>query len=215
MKKTQKSVIKTVSLVGLFIVFIVGAFVFKMTQPRILHVKELVSMGVITYQKPKEISPFELIDHNKQAFTKESLKGHWTMLFFGFSNCGGFCPATLAILNVFMNEIDSEVRDQTEVVMISVDPARDTPEALAEYMAKFNSDFTGVTGDFLTTKRVSNQFHIGFQKSDKNEENYEVSHGEQIILINPEGEYYGFIKTPFTVGKLKVAYQSIVLSHKP
>ncbi|MGH1471999.1 MAG: SCO family protein [Cellvibrionaceae bacterium] len=185
-----------------------------MTQPRILHVKELVSMGVITYQEPKLIEPFELLDQNSQSFTKESLKGHWTLLFFGFSNCGGFCPATLAILNVFMNELDEKVKDQTEVVMVSVDPARDTPEVLAEYMPKFNKDFTGVTGDFLTTKRLSNQFHIGFQKSDKNEEDYEVSHGEQIIIINPDGDYYGFIKTPFTVGKLKVAYQSIVLSHK-
>lgn len=213
MNDTKKNIVKTVSLVGLFIVFIVGMFVFKMTQPRILHVKELVSMGVITYQEPKPIDAFELIDHHKKPFTNESLEGHWTLLFFGFSNCGGFCPATLAILNAFVGELTPEVRDQTEVVMVSVDPARDTPEVLAEYMPRFNETFTGVTGEFLATKRLSNQFHIGFQKSDKNEENYDVSHGEQIIMISPKGEYYGFIKTPFTVGKLKVAYTSVVLSY--
>ncbi len=215
MNKTDKNILKTVVLVGAFILLMVGMFVLKMTQPRILHVKELVSMGVITYQEPKTIEPFELVDHNSQPFTQESFKGHWTMVFFGFSNCGGFCPATLAILNAFVGELSDEVREQTEVVMISVDPARDTPEVLAEYMPKFNQDFTGVTGDFLTIKRLSNQFHIGFQKTTQGGDDYDVDHGEQILLVDPNGNYYGFIKTPFTVGKLKIAYQSIVLSYMP
>ncbi|GAB1262688.1 SCO family protein [Aurantivibrio plasticivorans] len=213
MNQQKRNITLTVAAVCGFIAILVGLFTYTMMQPRILSVKELVGLGVITYQEPKAINDFELVAHTGTPFTKESLKGQWTLLFFGFSSCPGFCPATLAILNAMDAQLEPEIKEQTQVVMVSVDPARDTPEALAAYMPKFNQAFVGVTGDFLTIKRLSNQFHIGFQKEAGADENYNVDHGEQIVLIDPNGDYYGFFKPPFTIGQLKTGYQSIVKSY--
>lgn len=220
MDTTQRGVLKTVLIVVALIAVVITAFVYTMTSPRIMSVKELVNNGAITYEEPKPIASFELVTHTGEAFTKEDLSGQWTLLFFGFAHCDGFCPATLALLNTIYGQLEDRVRDNTQVVMVTVDPARDTPEVLSDYVAQFNADFIGVTGDFLPIKLFANQLHIGFQKSTGGhhestggQHDYEVSHGEQIVLINPQGEYHGFFKPPHTLGRLKATYQSIVLSN--
>lgn len=213
MDNTQRGILKTVLVVVALIALVVTAFVYTMTQPRIMSVKELVNNGAITFEEPRTIEDFQLVAHTGEAFTKEDLTGQWTLLFFGFTHCGGFCPATLALLDSLYGQLEPEIRKQTQVVMVSVDPARDTPQVLAEYVPRFNSEFVGVTGDFLPIKLLANQFYIGFQKSSVEGDHYEVDHGEQIALINPQGDYQGFFRPPFTLARLKTTYQSIVISH--
>lgn len=214
MDKTQRGILKTVVIVVACIAVVIVAFVYTMTSPRIMSVKELVNNGAISYEEPRQIKDFELVAHSGDAFTKEDLKGQWTLLFFGFAHCDSFCPATLALLNTIHGQLESDIREQTQVVMVSVDPARDTPEVLAEYVPRFNPEFLGVTGDFLPIKLLADQFYVGFRKStDEGHHGYAVDHGEQIVLINPKGEYHGFFKPPHTLGRLKATYQSIVLSN--
>jgi protein SCO1/2 len=213
MDNMQRGILKTVLIVVALIALVVTAFVYTMSQPRIMSVKELVNNGAITFEEPKAIEDFQLVAHNGEAFTRDDLKGNWTLLFFGFTHCDGFCPATLALLNSLYGQLEPKVRQQTQVVMVSVDPARDTPELLANYIPRFNPAFVGVTGDFLPIKLLSNQLYIGFQKSAVHGDHYEVDHGEQIVLINPQGEYHGFFKPPFTLARLKTTYQSIVISN--
>lgn len=216
MDNTQRGILKTVFIVLGLIVLVVAAFVYTMTQPRIMSVKELVNNGAITFEDPKPIEDFQLVAHTGEPFTREDLTGQWTLLFFGFAHCDSFCPATLALLDSLYGQLEPEVRKQTRVVMVSVDPARDTPQVLADYVPRFNTEFVGVTGDFLPIKLFANQLHIGFQKSTAHSahgDHYQVSHGEQIVLINPDGDYHGFFKPPHTLARLKTTYQSIVLSN--
>lgn len=213
MSSTKSGIVKTVIGICIFMAIVVGMFAYQMSKPRVMTVQELVNNGAITYEEPRSIKPFALVDHTGEPFTNEDLQGQWTLLFFGFTNCGGFCPATLALLNSLYNELNAGIHDNTQVLMITVDPARDTPPVLSDYMARFNKDFVGVTGDFLQIRLLSDQFHIGIQKMVGEDENYHVQHGEQIILVNPDGQYHGFFKPPFTLARLKTTYQSIVISH--
>lgn len=214
MDKTQRAILKTVLAIAALIALVITAFVYTMTSPRIMSVKELVNNGAITYEEPRLIKDFQLRSHQGEAFTKENLKGQWTLLFFGFAHCDSFCPATLALLDTIHGQLENKVREQTQVVMVTVDPARDTPEVLADYVPNFNPEFVGVTGDFLPIKLLADQFYIGFQKSSgEGHHGYAVDHGEQIVLINPQGEYHGFFKPPHTLGRLKATYQSIILSN--
>jgi protein SCO1 len=212
MDKSRSAIAKTVLAVLALIAIVLTAFVYTMTSPRIMSVKELVNNGAITFEEPKPIQDFTLITQTGEVFSKADLNGQWTLLFFGFTHCGGFCPATLALLDGVYDQLEEDIREQTQVVMVSVDPARDTPAVLAEYMPRFNPAFIGVTGEFLPIKRLSNQFHIAFQKSTGGAEDYQVNHGEQIVLINPQAEYHGFFRPPHTLARLKTTYQSIVLS---
>lgn len=199
------------------IAVVVSLFVYTMTQPRIMGVKDLVANGAITYEEPKQLRPFTLIDQNGRDFTQENFKGKWTVLFFGFSHCGGFCPTTLAMLKEFHQQLKPDITDQTQIVMVSVDPKRDTPERLKEYMQAFNPEFIGLTGLEGFIQLLSNQLFIAYERNTEEspDKNYQVPHGEQLVLINPNGDYHGFFKPPFSLGRLKTTYQSIVLQYQP
>lgn len=214
MDKQRRDIWKTIIVVLIFIAVVLAAFIYTMSSPRIMSVKELVNNGAITFEEPKPIENFSLLTHNGESFTKQDLEGQWTLLFFGFAQCHHFCPATLALLNEMYGQLESGVRNKTRVVMVTVDPARDTTDVLANYIPGFNADFIGVTGEFLPIKLLANQLDVPFQKPANAGEDYQVAHGESIALINPRGEYQGFFRSPHTLARLKTTYQSIVLTSK-
>jgi len=213
MDQTQRGILKTVIVIVIFIAIVIAMFVYKITSPRILTVKELVNNGAITFQEPEAVKNFSLLSHSKQTFTQDDLKDHWTVLFFGFTHCAGYCPATLALLDSFYGQLEDDIRDKTDVIMVTVDPSRDSSEVLAAYVPKFNPDFIGLTGEFLTIKLLANSLHVPLQKKAMQGENYHVQHGEQLILINPKGEFHGFFKAGFSLARLKTTYQSIVITY--
>lgn len=86
-----------------------------------------------------------LTDHNGQPFQLSGLRGKIVLVFFGFSNCVNECPATLAILRLALEKVGDGSKDVV-VVMVSTDPARDTPESMKEFMGRFNPDFLGLIG---------------------------------------------------------------------
>jgi protein SCO1/2 len=91
---------------------------------------------------------FQLIDHNKQIFTAENLKGYWSLVFVGYTYCPDICPTTLAELKGVYPELQKIPSDfPIQVVLLSVDPKRDTPERLNEYINFFHADFIGVSGE--------------------------------------------------------------------
>ncbi|GAB1265413.1 SCO family protein [Aurantivibrio infirmus] len=213
MDQAQRGILKTVIVIGIFIAIVVSAFVYKMTSPRVMTVKELVNNGAITFEEPTKLKEFELLSHTGEVINQDNFKGHWTVLFFGFTHCAGYCPTTLALLNNFYGQLEDDIREKTEIVMVTVDPARDSADVLAAYVPKFNPEFVGLTGEFLTIKLLANSLHVPLQKQAMQGENYHVQHGEQLILINPKGEFHGFFKADFTLARLKATYQSIVISY--
>lgn len=214
MDKQRRGIRITIVAILIFIAIVLAGFFYTMTSPRIMSVKELVSNGAITFETAKPIGDFELLTHKGQSFGRENLEGQWTLMFFGFAHCHHFCPATLALLNEVYGQLEPDIRRKTQVVMVTVDPARDTTDVLANYVPAFNSAFVGLTGDFLAIKLLANQLDVPFQKPANAEDNYQVIHGEQIVLINPRGEYHGFFRSPHTLAQLKTTYQSIVLSSR-
>ena len=103
----------------------------------------------------KNISDFSLQDHNRQVYNKQSLKGKWSVLFLGYTQCPDICPATLSIMKQALVLLGKEVQALPETVFVSVDPDRDTPEILAEYVTYFSADFIGVTGEQNQLKKLA------------------------------------------------------------
>jgi protein SCO1/2 len=198
----------TVAAILAFILVIVGGFVYRIQQPRVMTEAEMKANGLYLLETPRDVGDFELVDHHGQPFTPASLEGHWTMIFFGFTYCPDICPTTMAFMAELTRELeDTEVAD-TEVVMFSVDPARDTVEQLAAYVPYFHPDFTGVTGEFLELFRVATAMNTPFRKVPGQDENYLVDHSANVVLINPRGDYHGFFKAPLDLAKMKVTYRS-------
>ena len=208
----QGGIRKTVIVIVIFMALVVGLFVNKVNQPRILSPKEMAANGAIIFSLPREISPFSLLDQNGAVFTQDKLLNKWTLVFFGFTHCPDICPTTLALFNeVALSLKETALAGDTQFLLVSLDPARDTPAKLKPYVEHFNADFIGVTGEFLTIHRLAKQLNTAFQKvvTDSTTGEYTVDHGGNVAIINPQGHYQGFYKPPLDAQKMTLIYQSL------
>jgi len=153
--------------------------------------------GYYQYETPIVLDDFALSNHRGEAFTLSDLTGKWSFVFFGYTFCPDICPLTLASLRQFYNLLgDTGMADDVQVVMISLDPKRDTTEVLNNYVTYFNSDFIGATGDYADIYGVSRQMNVAFTYTPIEDENYLVTHNGEIMLVDPSGRDVGFFKAP-------------------
>jgi len=123
--------------------------------------------------------------------------GRWQLLFFGYTYCPDVCPMTLMHMSRLWKRLSSEEREQLQVVLVSVDPARDTPESLAPYMAYFNADFTALTGNREGLKTLAGELNAFFARVDRDGDlAYLMDHSANVVLISPDGQYRGYIEPP-------------------
>lgn len=206
----KRGVYITVIVVVAFIAIILTMFANGLTKTRILSDSELKTKGTFLFENPRAFKAFSLIGDNNKPFTPDNLAGKWSLVFFGFTYCPDICPTTLALLNQFYREqLGGDYANDLQIILVSVDPGRDTPEKLHEYVQFFNKDFIGVTGAFLDLHRLAIQLNVPFNKVPGGGENYTVEHGSNIAIINPQGHYVGFFRAPLTLPQLNVSYQSI------
>lgn len=207
-QRQRRNIRITVAALLVFILVVVASFVHRMQQPRIMTAAEMKANGLYLFATPRSIGELHLVDHRGKPFTNANLQGHWTLVFFGYTSCPDVCPTTMAFLADFMRSLEGTEAEDTQVVMVTVDPARDTQEKLAAYVPYFDPDFVGVTGEFLDIHRFATALNTPFRKVPGEGENYLVEHGANVALINPRGDYHGFFKAPLDKVKMKETYRS-------
>ncbi len=207
MSQSRNIKLTVVGLLAL-IALIVAGFVHKISLPRVMTPSEMKINGLYLLDTPRDIGEFALVDQHGKPFNPERFKGHWSLVFFGFTYCPDVCPTTMAFLNDFMASLKGTEAEDTQVVMVSVDPARDTVEKLASYVPYFNPAFIGVTGDFLEIHRFATALNTPFRKVMGVGEDYQVDHSANVVLINPRGHYHGFFTAPLDLAKMKLTYRS-------
>lgn len=205
---TRRGIRRTVIVLLVFIVLVLAGFINKITTPRVLSPVELQINGAILFELPRSFESLDLVDHRGQPFTKDQLTGGWSLVFFGFTHCPDVCPTTLAQLSAWYKGLAPDVQADTRVILVTVDPARDTPEVLGQYVPYFHPDFIGLTGEFLPIKRFANQLNVAFNKVLQGDD-YTMDHSALVALINPRGDYHGFFKPPLDPAKLTLTYQSM------
>lgn len=212
----KKGILLTVFGLVLLIALVVTLFVFKQIKvsQMAMSIEALREHGVYAFEKPRLIKPFNLVDQNGEAFDKSRLQDKWSLVFFGFTFCPDICPTTMAFLNQAVNAIDDPaIKARTQVIMVSVDPARDTPEQLSNYVPYFNKDFIGLTGEFIDVFKFASNLNAPFQKV-KEGDSYSVDHAGYIFFVNPKGDYQGFIKPPFEPESFVLYYKSVLEHNK-
>ena len=158
------------------------------------------------YQQARDIKPFQLTDHHNQAFTKDNLSDKWSWIFFGYTSCPDVCPTTLQELNFVYDELKA-VSENTQILLVSVDPNRDTPEKLAQYIAYFNKEFIALTADhgvlFPFARNVGLMYAINEPKGeDPDKNNYLVDHSASLVLVNPQGKIAAIFRPKQALGVL-------------
>ncbi|MGC6481347.1 MAG: SCO family protein [Porticoccaceae bacterium] len=205
----QNRIRLTIAILIGFIMLVVYGFSWRMSQPVIMSNEELRINGAIVLDKPRIFSDFELEDHRGEVFNIARMQDIWTIVFFGFTHCPDICPTTLAMLNDTYSKLKDSEKERLQVVMISLDPERDTVEKLAEYVPYFNPAFTGVTGNKHLIRRLTAELNVAYNQVPLSDDDYTVDHSTQLILINPKGHYHGFFKAPHTEITMRSTWRSI------
>jgi protein SCO1/2 len=148
---------------------------------------------------PRPLPSFSLVDQNGDPFTKDSLAGQQSVLFFGFTNCPDVCPATLQQLAVAKRRLAADGFGFPDIVLVSVDPDRDTPDVLARYVDHFGADIVGVTGSAEEISRFASALGIYVSKSEVRGDNYNVDHSAAVLLIDTDAAWHAVFSAPHTI----------------
>jgi protein SCO1/2 len=138
-----------------------------------------------------------LLDHNGKPRSLGDFRGKVIAVFFGFTHCPDACPTTLAEMAQVMRELGPDA-DRVQVLFVTVDPERDTPAVLKQYVPSFHPSFLGLAGDAEATARVAKEFKVFYQKQPLKEGGYSVDHSAGTYFFDPEGRLRLF--APFGQG---------------
>jgi len=145
-----------------------------------------IAPGTTLLEPPRALTAFVLHDTSNQAFDLTRLRGRWSFLFFGYTHCRDVCPTTLTTLKQ-LHGLAGGIAQGVQYVFVSVDPQRDSTGVLARYVAHFNSEFVGVTGDDNGLGALTRQMGVYFEPHAPGpDEDYEVDHSAAIFLIDPQ-----------------------------
>lgn len=162
-------------------------------------------------EPPRPMPSFDLVNHEKQAFTQENLRGHWSFMFFGFTNCPDVCPTTLRMLaQVEQSLTDLSAAQRPRVILVSVDPQRDTPEQLASYVKFFNPAFVGLTGSQEAIDGFTRGIGVPVAITPLQGGGYTVDHSAAIFLVDPSGALRALFSPPHSPQTIAEDYRRIV-----
>src|SRR5215831_17050543 len=148
-------------------------------------------------QTAQPLPEFLLTDQDGRAFGKAQLRGHWSFIFFGFTNCGDVCPTTLALLAATSKSLsDLPIAEHPQVVFISVDAKRDRPEVVKSYVRSFSPDFVGVSGEQSKIDTFTKTLGVPSAIRPLENGTYAVDHSAAIFAINPNGELTAVFTPP-------------------
>src|SRR5690606_10918762 len=163
--------------------------------PRAVPPPEPDNATVLPLARP--LPDFELTDADGEPFTKTSLEGKFTLMFFGFTNCPDVCPITLSVLATAIERIREEAPDAVpDVVFVSVDPFRDTPERIRAYVAGFDPSFVGVTAPDGQLEPLLRTLGVAVEKHEHHGEQYNVVHSGVVFMIGPRAEWVALSSAP-------------------
>lgn len=166
--------------------------------------------GIIALPSSRELPALQLVSTTGEPVNTQHLADKWHLVFFGYTFCPDICPTTLAELRQLNKLLPEEVKDQLQIVMVSVDPHRDSSEQLHAYLQYFDPTFVGFTGELQDIQTLSNTLSIPFIPGDTSKPRYTVDHSGNLAIISPDGRQYGFIRAPLDVKKLAEQLPSII-----
>ena len=191
-----------------FVLVAIVALVLGLTVNKVLTSKGqgdptvLLDAGIVLLPQSRSLPELSLTNQDGQTVAVDQLKDQWSLLFFGYTFCTDICPATLAQLRELQGQLPPETLAKLRIVLVTVDPNRDTPEQLKKYLDYFDAGFIGLTGEQATLQKLANGVSIPYIPADTSKENYTVDHSGNLVIIGPDGKQRGFIRAPINNSKL-------------
>ena len=149
--------------------------------------------------EPLPLPDFELYDQHNEPFSRDTLRGRTSLLFFGFTHCPDICPATLQQLALARKQIAESGELETSlprIILISVDPERDTPEKLARYVSAFGDGIAGATGEPEALRELTSALGLFFEKQVADDGDYTVGHSTAVLVVDDEARLRALFSAP-------------------
>lgn len=215
MQSKEKAIKRTVLSLLIVIVLFISLYGLKVIQQNHYKFNKELFNGTLL-DNSRSISDFELQGIDNHPFTKESLIGNWTMIFFGFTNCGYICPTTMAELGKMYRLLESQnVKVLPKVVMITLDPKHDNLAKLSNYVRAFDRHFYGARGSKEEINSITKELGIAYTsvvvKDADNKKQTTIEHTGAIMLFNPSGKLQAFFTGPHAADKIAEDFKSLVL----
>ncbi len=162
--------------------------------------KPSTPLSALIIPVPSDLPDFSLIDQSGKLVTADTFRGHWNLVFFGFTHCPDICPTTLQVLaNARKALTDAGADTVPRIVLVSVDPERDTPAILHRYLSYFGTGNLGITGELTEIRKLTSALGIYFEKAASDTDNYGVDHTAAVLVIDPAGRFSALFSAPHRV----------------
>ncbi len=149
--------------------------------------------------EPQPLPRFSLVAHSGVPIDETQLHGQWSLMFFGFTHCPEVCPTTLALLGDVRKRFGPAA---PRVVLVSVDPERDTPAVLAKYLSGFDPHFLGITGPPAAVDAFTSAVGVARSKVPMSGDDYMVDHTAAVFAIDPQGRRAAIFSPPLDAAKI-------------
>jgi len=199
MTRIQKTVLILVALIALVLGL---TFSRVLTGTRQADPAALLDAGIVLLPRSRPLPSLPLTDQDGRPQALDQLRDKWSLVFFGYTFCPDVCPTTLAELRQLNGLLPAQTRERLRVVMVSIDPGRDTPAQLKQYLGYFDPAYGGLTGELADIQKLAGAVGIPFIPGDTSRENYTVDHSGNLVLLGPDGTQRGFVRAPLNPGKL-------------
>lgn len=171
-----------------------------MMRPILIAILVVMAAGVgfMTFEwyraqsSPSFGAPFELVDQHGEPVTQAAFQGNPTALFFGFTHCPDVCPTTLFELDGWLEELGEE-GESIKAYFVTVDPERDTPDVMDDYVSNVSERITGITGDPDKVAEMADSYGIFSRKIEQEDGDYTMDHTASILLLDETGDFHGTI----------------------
>ena len=195
---------------------VLSLFVNKLTTPRYLSAPELLVNGLYVFPEPKLFSEFTLLTSENRSITQDDLMGRWTLVYFGFTRCPNECQVAMSLIKNLYSTLENKNFNLSDkqTLLITIDPENDSPKMVDDYAKAFNTGFIGARGERPMLLSLATQLNVMVVEPPKNDSHHSIDHLENhsnnILLIDPQGKYFGFFRAPFDEEKFLLTYQSVV-----
>jgi protein SCO1/2 len=159
--------------------------------------------NAVLYPQPRAVPEFRLTQGDGQPLSLSDWQGHWNVVYFGYTNCPDVCPTTLATFKQSWKDLGQRnLAGRVRFDFVSVDPERDTPEHLRQYVAFFSPDFIAATGSDEELTRLTRALGLVYSRTTAANGNIEVDHSGSAVIIDPQGRLVGMFRPPFAARAL-------------
>ncbi|MFO1465526.1 MAG: SCO family protein [Steroidobacteraceae bacterium] len=173
--------------------------------------KAPAELRAVLWPNAHPVAPFRMLTQQRQVFTEAQLQGRWSLVFFGYLSCPDVCPTTLLTLADLHRRLKAQGESvaQMQFVFISVDPARDTPERLAPYLAYFDPGFIGLSGEPAQLAALARSLGAVYAERVDERGLRSMEHSTSIVLVDPRGWVVGAFPAPHDPARMQQQFQQL------